>query len=274
MNKNIVWKHLLSRRWTILRCELFTKGYVDPLEKYIGVPNRDLLVTKESEKFSLYNSIGSLKEISLALLAKLKKDKNFGEKIYKDCINSCVNLVKVSKMASDGNLENTSSNDLIKRLREYYEAALEFTPFLALPNNYEMFVTDEKERVVNCYIGSRFRRFLFESNINTIKSKCESETNRIFSLRDKNNNPHVTIQVNRDKIAQIKGKQNEPPILKYSDYIIKWILKHPEFKLQTLDELPVSKKGLLLLQDRLSPDETLIKAVKSRPMHLKHVLKI
>jgi len=44
-----------------------------------------------------------------------------------------------------------------------------------------LFVTDEKERVVNCHIGSKFRRFIFESNINTIKSKCETEVNRLFS---------------------------------------------------------------------------------------------
>lgn len=42
------------------------------------------------------------------------------------------------------------------------------------------FVTDEKERVVNCHLGSRFRRMLFEPDITTVKLKAENEINRIF----------------------------------------------------------------------------------------------
>lgn len=43
------------------------------------------------------------------------------------------------------------------------------------------FATDEKERVVNCHLGSRFRRMLFEPDLNTIKVKVENEVNRIFN---------------------------------------------------------------------------------------------
>lgn len=43
------------------------------------------------------------------------------------------------------------------------------------------FATDEKERVVNCQLGSRFRRMLFEPDINTVKLKVENEVNRIFN---------------------------------------------------------------------------------------------
>lgn len=114
MKTRIIWKHLMSRRWTILRSELFTKGYVEPLKRYIGVPNRDLLVTKESEKFSLYNSLSSLNEISLALMKKIKNDEDFGRRVYKDCIDSCENLVNVSKKASQGNLKSLSSLTLVK----------------------------------------------------------------------------------------------------------------------------------------------------------------
>ena len=78
MRRKILWKHLMSRRWTILRTELFTKGYIEPLKNYIGIPNRELLVAKESEVSSLYNSWDSMNEISLALLNKLKNDKDFG----------------------------------------------------------------------------------------------------------------------------------------------------------------------------------------------------
>jgi phage baseplate assembly protein W len=43
------------------------------------------------------------------------------------------------------------------------------------------FATDEKERVVNCQLGSKFRSMLFEPDLNTIKIKVENETNRIFN---------------------------------------------------------------------------------------------
>lgn len=144
----------MSRRWTILRSELFTKGYVEPLKRYIGVPNRDLLVTKESEKFSLYNSLSSLNEISLALMKKIKNDEDFGRRVYKDCIDSCENLVNVSKKASQGNLKSLSSLTLVKRLDSYFDAHLDFTPFLALPPNYEKFVIDDINKFLVKKVGS------------------------------------------------------------------------------------------------------------------------
>jgi len=133
----------MSRRWTILRTELFTKGYVEPLKNYIGIPNRELLVTKELETSSLYNSLDSMNEISLALLNKLKNDKDFGLRIYKDCIKSCEYLVQVSKDVSQGNFKSLSSQTLVKIFDIYVDTALNFTPFLALPPNYEMYIIDE-----------------------------------------------------------------------------------------------------------------------------------
>ena len=43
------------------------------------------------------------------------------------------------------------------------------------------FATDEGERLVNNQLGSRFRRFLFEPDVNNVKIKCENEVNRIFT---------------------------------------------------------------------------------------------
>jgi hypothetical protein len=163
------WKHLLSRRWTILRCELFTKGYVEPLEKYVGVPNRNLLVTKELEKCSLYNSVDSLKEISLALIDKLKKRDDFGKKIYKDCLIACDNLVKVSETVSKGDLSSLKNKALVNRLDKYFRAALDFTPFLALPNNYEMFITGEITGFLTKKVG---------------KKKSEEYLQKLMSLKE------------------------------------------------------------------------------------------
>ncbi len=53
--------------------------------------------------------------------------------------------------------------------------------------------------------------------------KCISEylktTTQIYSFRNFNNNPYVTIEVRNNKIAQCKGRQDKPPIKKYIPYI-------------------------------------------------------
>ena len=50
---------------------------------------------------------------------------------------------------------------------------------------------------------------------------------QIFSLRDNNNKPHITIEYGlRDKlIEQIKGKNNEPPVEKYMKYLEDFLTK-------------------------------------------------
>ena len=151
----IIWKHLLSRRWTILRCDLFTRGYVEPLEKYLGIPNKDLLVTKQLEKYSLYNSVDSLKEISRTLIRKLEQHGNYGKKIYKDCLVSCKNLVSISRKVSQGSLSSLKADVLLNRLNSYFKTALNFTPFLALPANYEAYVTDEIKEFIVKKVGNK-----------------------------------------------------------------------------------------------------------------------
>ena len=58
----------------------------------------------------------------------------------------------------------------------------------------------------------------------------------IYSLRNPRNKPHATIEVDkRGRVAQIKGKQNEPPVPKYRPMIKQW-LKTTNFKyLDNLD---------------------------------------
>ena len=48
----------------------------------------------------------------------------------------------------------------------------------------------------------------------------------IYSLRDKKNQPHATLEVKGKDIHQIKGKQNDAPIKKYIPYIREFILKN------------------------------------------------
>ena len=64
---------------------------------------------------------------------------------------------------------------------------------------------------------------------NCIGTYCKvSDVTKIFSLRNKYNNPHISISVKKEmagilpgwRISEIKGKQNKPPIAKYVPYAL------------------------------------------------------
>ena len=93
-----------------------------------------------------------------------------------------------------------------------------------------------------------------------------SKTNRIFSLRDENNNPHVSIEIQDGTVRQIKGKQNKPPDLKYSEYVVEWLLKHPDVELGNLDNISISESSLAKLENRFDADTLLIVASSSGSM--------
>lgn len=139
----IKWKYLLSRRWTILLCDLFFQGYGKPLTEYVGAQNENLLTIKQGETYSLYNSLDSLKAISRALVSKLRENENFGKQIYQDCVSASRNMVSAAQQSSRGNLESLENEIVIDRFNNYVRAVLAYSPFLAIPNNYEIFVTGE-----------------------------------------------------------------------------------------------------------------------------------
>jgi len=93
---------------------------------------------------------------------------------------------------------------------------------------------------------------------NCIGDLCRvSESNKIYSLRDSNNNPHASIQIENGKVGQIRGKGNTSPILEYSEYIVEWLLKYPEINLGNLDNIPVSEDSFTKLESRLAPESLL-----------------
>lgn len=55
--------------------------------------------------------------------------------------------------------------------------------------------------------------------------KYASEGTKIYSLRDPENNPHVTVEVTHNKIQQIKGKENNPPTPQYIPYVEAFLKK-------------------------------------------------
>jgi hypothetical protein len=78
----------------------------------------------------------------------------------------------------------------------------------------------------------------------TTKANCEREGNvmghcvggydpkktKLFSLRDSDNNPHVTIQTDfKNNIKQIKGNSNLAPLPKYQQMIRLFLSKNPQY---------------------------------------------
>lgn len=95
----------------------------------------------------------------------------------------------------------------------------------------------------------------------------------IYSLRDKNNNPHVSIEVVDNAIEQIKLKNNISLSLeninknkrlgKYQSYVFEWIKRHDELDIGNLDNMFLSKDNLLEIEDRMKPNEVMMLAAKN-----------
>lgn len=65
---------------------------------------------------------------------------------------------------------------------------------------------------------------LMQNCVGKYKEKIKNKQVMLFSLRDKFNNPHVSILVFPDgEVSEIKGKQNEVPIKKYADCVKRWL---------------------------------------------------
>jgi len=76
-------------------------------------------------------------------------------------------------------------------------------------------ITREGHRVQNC---------LKNSDMGYARKVKEGYT-QIFSLRDKGNNPYVSVEVSRNQLIQVKGKQNRAPIPKYIPYVVPMLNK-------------------------------------------------
>ena len=64
----------------------------------------------------------------------------------------------------------------------------------------------------------------------------------IFSLRDKNMMPHATMQLDLNRIVQIRGKENKPVVEKYHDYIHEFLKKNPRL---LVDDEELKNIGLM-----------------------------
>ncbi len=67
----------------------------------------------------------------------------------------------------------------------------------------------------------------------------------IFSLRDRKNNPHATLELEGNKVVQLQGKENKDVVEKYHKYIIEFI----ENTNYTLNNVYLKKIGFIKLSN-------------------------
>lgn len=74
---------------------------------------------------------------------------------------------------------------------------------------------------------------LMQNCVASYASAVAAGTSRIFSLRDPNNQPHATIELDggKDAVKQIQGKQNKKPIKEYRERVGEWLQAMGAFKL-------------------------------------------
>jgi conjugal transfer/entry exclusion protein len=94
------------------------------------------------------------------------------------------------------------------------------------------------------------------------------KTKTILSLRDSQNQPHVTLEINHEnEVHQIKGKSNKAPIPKYQKYIRYFLNKNPQYVIREDGENigyvrwegkyydPDSPEWLTVYENEIKPDQ-------------------
>lgn len=79
---------------------------------------------------------------------------------------------------------------------------------------------------------------------NEFKDRCKHKSRRYFSLRDKNDNPHVTLEINEKTITQVYGQYGKIPALNY------FIAMKPFFKMEDAEFFQrATELGFVMSQD-------------------------
>ena len=89
---------------------------------------------------------------------------------------------------------------------------------------------------------------------------------KIYSLRDKSNRPHVTVEVTSNKIEQIKGKNNEPA-LKYIKYIVDFLKKN-YIKYDRINRFELKQYNLIYTNENVYDLNNLLEKINLPNLHL------
>lgn len=139
-------------------------------------------------------------------------------KMMQNITNKTLSYVDAVKHADDWTkslikkAEKTATKDVVGQLEPGTELKMQF------PDGYFWLklktgaCLDREGRLMQHCVGSYARQ-------------VQDEKTEIYSLRDQENQPHVTVEVKANTVYQIKGKQNQIPAPKYVPYVGQFIDK-------------------------------------------------
>jgi ankyrin repeat protein len=96
---------------------------------------------------------------------------------------------------------------------------------------------------------------LMQHCVGSYSKEVEQSHCKIISLRDSQNEPHITLEVRNRKINQIKGKQNKPPVPKYVPILADFLnygLSHRLFN--DIDDYDFDKMSLFFFENQVYQD--------------------
>jgi len=138
---NPKWKLIVSRRVSVFRAFVMAEGSLEEMNKYLGA-TVNLLVATKNELSNVYFLFSDLKNISQAVILRIKENQNFPKQHVDDCLSQCQKLVEVSK-SSGGIARNKQLTiaQVKKNFEKYYNVYKEFVKFVQIPVAIEQTIT-------------------------------------------------------------------------------------------------------------------------------------
>jgi len=154
---------------------------------------------------------------------------------YESIDNTAINVRDGLRVADKIDITSYSLDQVIEMAKEWMEDAQAKAEGRYLPT--------KKENIEMVFPnGYTMQRITDKQDVSTEGKKMEHcvgnyckevATNyiQVYSLRDENNNPLVTIGIDNNGIMnQCKGIRDSNPVPEYGSYINTWLKKHPEIK--------------------------------------------
>ena len=154
---------------------------------------------------------------------------------YESIDNTAINVGDGLRVADKIDITSYSLDQVIEMAKEWMEDAQAKAEGRYLPT--------KKENIEMVFPnGYTMQRITDKQDVSTEGKKMEHcvgnyckevATNyiQVYSLRDENNNPLVTIGIDNNGIMnQCKGIRDSNPVPEYGSYINTWLKKHPEIK--------------------------------------------
>lgn len=131
-------------------------------------------------------------------------------------------LKQAQDLGSIGNMANKDMKEFNDRMRGLVSLGIDEKTVMKFDDGYRIVeltsplaLDAEGAHMNNC------------TGMGSYDKKLAEETHRYYSLRDAQNKPHVTFEVQVDKnlLIQLEGKANQPPRPKYMRYVVAFALK-------------------------------------------------